>query len=434
MNCLIVSLESFQRGEIPEEVQQYIKSCDKEPFIILDESSKIKTNNPCKDSKKSKRTQAILKLNRIGERCILTGTFMSKSPVNAYDQMNFLCPNFFPESMYAFAERYEIRRNLSSVRGARITITQKDYETIRKRLMKYKDNPTALYGAMDGVHSFYGISREDCEHIMKNPEYTPFKNMDELWKRIGNTCIKVAREDLFDLPPKVYKTFNIELTKEQLKLYLQLQNQYCTDNITVDNGLKLYLRFQDVCNGYEPIDHGDTIDEQGRVKHNIELKPLSVNPKLDALEEIIDDIGSSQIVVWCSRTKLLYDAEKRIKELGYTTGIYDGKIEKKEREVYYEGFKNKQIQILFVNQASGAYGLDGLKEADYAVYLCNSYSVEQRQQSEDRVYRGEVKKNKYIIDLICKGTCEDKVTEALKQGKELLDMGVTDVELFKYFC
>ena len=433
MNCLIVSLESFQRGEIPEEVQQYIKSCDKEPFIILDESSKIKTNNPCKDSKKSKRTQAILKLNRIGERCILTGTFMSKSPVNAYDQMNFLCPNFFPESMYAFAERYEIRRNLPSVRGARITITQKDYETIRKRLMKYKDNPTALYGAMDGVHSFYGISREDCEHIMKNPEYTPFKNMDELWKRIGNTCIKVAREDLFDLPPKVYKTFNIELTKEQLKLYLQLQNQYCTDNITVDNGLKLYLRFQDVCNGYEPIDHGDTIDEQGRVKHNIELKPLSVNPKLDALEEIIDDIGSSQIVVWCSRTKLLYDAEKRIKELGYTTGIYDGKIEKKEREAYYEGFKNKQIHILFVNQASGAYGLDGLKEADYAVYLCNSYSVEQRQQSEDRVYRGEVKKNKYIIDLICKGTCEDKVTEALKQGKELLDMGVTDVELFKYF-
>ena len=433
MNCLIVSLESFQRGEIPEEVQQYIKSCDKEPFIILDESSKIKTNNPCKDSKKSKRTQAILKLNRIGERCILTGTFMSKSPVNAYDQMNFLCPNFFPESMYAFAERYEIRRNLPSVRGARITITQKDYETIRKRLMKYKDNPTALYGAMDGVHSFYGISREDCEHIMKNPEYTPFKNMDELWKRIGNTCIKVAREDLFDLPPKVYKTFNIELTKEQLKLYLQLQNQYCTDNITVDNGLKLYLRFQDVCNGYEPIDHGDTIDEQGRVKHNIELKPLSVNPKLDALEEIIDDIGSNQIVVWCSRTKLLYDAEKRIKELGYTTGIYDGKIEKKEREAYYERFKNKQIQILFVNQASGAYGLDGLKEADYAIYLCNSYSVEQRQQSEDRVYRGEVKKNKYIIDLICKGTCEDKVTEALKQGKELLDMGVTDVELFKYF-
>ena len=433
MKALIVSLESFQKGEIPEEVRKYILANNGNIFTILDESSKIKTNNPCKESKKSKRTQAILKLNKIGQRCILTGTFMSKSPVNAYDQMNFLCPSFFSESMYAFAEHYEIRRALPSVRGARITITQKDYETIRKRLVRYKDNPSALSGAMDSIHSFYGISKEDCIHILKNPEYSPHKNMEELWQRIGDTCMKVDRKTSTDLPPKVYKTYDITLTKEQMKLYLQLQNQYCTDNIVVDNGLKLYLRFQDVCNGYEPIDHGDTIDENGKVRHNIELKPLADNPKLDMLEEVIDDIGDKQVVVWCSRTKLLYDAEAHMKELGYTTAIYDGKIDKKLREEGYQSFSEGKTQLIFVNQASGAYGLDGLKEADYAVYLCNSYSVEQRAQSENRIYRGEITRSKYIIDLTCKGTCEDRVTEALKQGKELLDMGTTDVELFKYY-
>lgn len=433
MKALIVSLESFQKGEIPEEVRKYILANNGNIFTILDESSKIKTNNPCKESKKSKRTQAILKLNKIGQRCILTGTFMSKSPVNAYDQMNFLCPGFFSESMYAFAEHYEIRRALPSVRGARITITQKDYETIRKRLVRYKDNPSALSGAMDSIHSFYGISKEDCIHILKNPEYSPHKNMDELWQRIGDTCMKVDRKTSTDLPPKVYKTYDITLTKEQTKLYLQLQNQYCTDNIVVDNGLKLYLRFQDVCNGYEPIDHGDTIDENGKVRHNIELKPLADNPKLDMLEEVIDDIGDKQVVVWCSRTKLLYDAEAHMKELGYTTAIYDGKVDKKLREEGYQSFSEGKTQLIFVNQASGAYGLDGLKEADYAVYLCNSYSVEQRAQSENRIYRGEITRSKYIIDLTCKGTCEDRVTEALKQGKELLDMGTTDVELFKYY-
>ena len=433
MKALIVSLESFQKGEIPEEVRKYILANNGNIFTILDESSKIKTNNPCKESKKSKRTQAILKLNKIGQRCILTGTFMSKSPVNAYDQMNFLCPGFFSESMYAFAEHYEIRRSLPSVRGARITITQKDYETIRKRLVRYKDNPSDLSGAMDSIHSFYGISKEDCIHILKNPEYSPYKNMEELWQRIGDTCLKVDRKTSTDLPPKVYKTYDITLTKEQMKLYLQLQNQYCTDNIVVDNGLKLYLRFQDVCNGYEPIDHGDTIDENGKVKHNIELKPLADNPKLDMLEEVIDDIGDKQVVVWCSRTKLLYDAEAHMRELGYTTAIYDGKIDKKLREEGYQSFSEGKTQLIFVNQASGAYGLDGLKEADYAVYLCNSYSVEQRAQSENRIYRGEITRSKYIIDITCKGTCEDRVTEALKQGKELLDMGTTDVELFKYF-
>ena len=430
MKALIVSLESFQKGEIPEEVKQYILANHGDIFTILDESSKIKTNEPCKETKKSKRTQAILRLNKIGQRCILTGTFMSKSPVNAYDQMNFLCPDFFPESMYAFAEHYVIRRQLPSVRGARITLPQKDYETIYKRLIKAKQRPGALTGAMDSIYSFYGISRDDCAFIMEHPEYTPFKNIDELWNRIGDVCTKVDRKESKDLPPKIYKSYDIQLTKKQMDLYLQLQNLHCTDHITVDNGLKLYLRFQDICNGYEPIET-EEFTEDGH--HKVELIPLEENPKLDMLEEIVEDIGDKQIVVWCSRTRLLYDAEKRIRDKGYTTAIYDGKIGRNEREEGYASFAEGKTQIIFVNQASGGYGLDGLKEADYAIYLCNSYSVEQRLQSEGRTYRGNITRSKYFIDLSCKGTCEQRVTEALKRGQELVDSGTTDVELFKYY-
>lgn len=433
MKALIISLESFQKGEIPEEVKQYIMSTHGKLFTILDESSKIKTNEPCKESKKSKRTQAIMKLNKIGQRCILTGTFTSKSPVNAYDQMNFLCSGFFPESIYGFAERYTLRRNLPSVRGARITLPEKDYMSIRKRLMRVAKDNYALSGAMDSIHSFYGLSREDCLFIMAHEEYTPFKNITELWKRIGDVCLKVDRKSV-NLPvTKVYKTCNVQLTKEQLKLYLQLQNQYCTDHITVDNGLKLYLRFQDICNGYEPIDAGDTIDENGKIQHNIELVPLAENPKLDMLQEQIEEIGDAQAIIWCSRTKLLYDAEKRMRELDYTTAIYDGKIDKKLREEGYNSFAEGKTQLIFINQASGAYGLDGLKECDYAFFLCNSYSVEQRAQAEERNHRGNLTRTKHMTDITCKGTCEDRVVTALKQGKELLDTGVTDAEIFKYY-
>lgn len=427
MKALVVSLESFQKGEVPEEVKKYILSQHGKVFTILDESSKIKTNNPCKDSKKSKRTQAILRLNKIGHRCILTGTFMSKTPINAYDQMNFLKDGFFSESMYAFAERYELRRSLPSVRGARITLPEKDYAVIRARLMKHKDDKAFLHGVMDGIHSFYGISREDCEYIMKNASYSPFKNVDELWNRIGDTCIHLKKEDILDIPPKVYKTSKVELTKEQMKLYLQLQNQHCTDRLTVDNGLKLYLRFQDICNGYEPVET-EEVNENGQ--HKVELIPLKENPKLDMLEELVDEIGDNQIVIWCSRSRLLHDAKDRLVKLGYNCGVYDGKVKREDREKDYEDFRAKKIQILFVNQSSGAYGLDGLKEADYAIYLCNDYSVEKREQSEDRIYRGMVSRNKYIIDLTCEGTCEDRVTEALKQGKQLLDTGITDASLF----
>ena len=427
MRCLIVSLESFQRGEVPEEVKRYVLAHHGNIFTILDESSKIKTNEPCKESKKSKRTQAVMKLNRIGHRCILTGTFMSKSPVNAYDQMNFLKDGFFPEGMYAFAEHYVIRRALPSVRGARITITQKDYEAIYKRLYKCKDDPNVLCGAMDSVHSFYGISREDCAHILKHKEYTPFKNIDELWNRIGDTCVHPKKEDILDVPPKIYENYKLELTKEQRDLYLQLQNQHCTDHITVDNGLKLYLRFQDICNGYEPVET-DELDKNGNPK--VELVPLKENPKLDWLEEYVESLGNEQCLVWCARSRLLHDACSRMRDKGYTCGIYDGKVGTENRERDYEDFYNGKIQILFLNQASGGYGLDKLRNANYGIYLCNDASVEKRQQSEDREARGLYTELKYITDVSMEGTVEQRVTEALKQGKELVDSGITDASLF----
>lgn len=436
MKALIVSLESFQKGEIPYEVKKYIEDSGIEPFIILDESSKIKTNAPCKEEKKSKRTQAVLKLNKTGERCILTGTFMSKSPVNAYDQMNFLCPNFFNESMYAFAERYEIRRNLPSRRGARIPLTLKDYESIKYRMKRAhemdKKSKTASYtmATYDSIRSYYGIYKDDCDAIYNSENYTTFKNIDELWNRIGDTCIKVDRNEALDLPPLVYKTYGVDLTEAQKKLYLSLQNQHCTDNITVDNGLKLYLRFQDICNGYEPIETEEVVklDSNGNEVHKVELLPLKDNPKLDMLEEIMDDLGKEQVVVWCSRTGLLYDAKARLDALGYTTGVYDGK--NKNREADYQSFSKGETQVLLLNQASGAYGLDGLKECNYAIYLCNDYSVEHREQSIKRIYRGIVKESKYIIDITVKNTCEDRVVEALKQGRELLSTGETDSSIF----
>lgn len=432
MNAMIVSLESFQKGEVPQEVIHFVSSCylkGKEPFIVLDESSKIKTNNPCKETKKSKRTQAILQLNKLkADRCILTGTFMSKTPVNAYDQMNFLCPNFFSESMFAFAERYMIRRSLQSVRGARVIISPKDYSDIYKRLHKGDGSKEAYSSSVAGIYSYYGIGRDDCDWIYNHPEYTPFKNIDELWRRIGDVCLHPRKEDILKGVPKTYKTYNLELTAEQKKLYMSLQNIHCTDHITVDNGLKLYLRFQDVCNGYEPVEHIEYNENTDEEEHDVELVPLKVNPKLDLLEELVEEIGEEQVVIWCSRTKLLYDAKERLDKLGYTCGVYDGK--NKNREKDYDDFRYNKKQILFLNQSSGAYGLDRLKDCNYAIYLCNDYSVEKREQSEDRIHRGIVKEFKYIIDLTFNGTCEDRVVEALKQGKELLSTGITDASLF----
>ena len=423
MKALIVSLESFQKGEVPPEVQAYIASCGgKGPLILLDESSKIKTNEPCKETKKSKRTQAILRLSRTGERGILTGTLMSISPVNAYDQLNFMRDGFFPESMYAFAERYVVRRSLRSVRGARTTLGEDDWNAIRRRLARASWHEGQLRGTIESVCSFYGLSMDSIRHIIEHREYTPFKHLDELWSRIGTSCLRVERSSVLDTPPVVYRTVPVRLTAEQRKLYKELQEMHCTEDTVAGNPLELYIRFQDICNGYRPVD-----DEDGVTS----LEPLGESPKLDALSEEIEALGGAQAVVWCSRSALLYDAAERLRKEGVSVGIYDGKTGKKEREDYYGSFARGEIQVLLINQASGAYGFDRLGKADYEFYLSSSYSVEHRVQSERRIMRGEVRTTKFVTDIVCQGTCEDRVTGALRLGKELVGSGAVDPSVFR---
>ena len=435
---LIVSLEMFQKGQVPEIVKKYLDSCEKEPLIILDESSRIKTNTPVKDDTcKSQRTQSILKLNNIGERCILTGTFMSTSPMNAYDQVKFLQDDFFTEGMYEFSEKYEIKMNLQLKRkSVRALITPEVYRRVRNKLVACKSNVAKLVGAMDYAYRSYGISKDSCVAIIKSPEFTTRKNIDKLWKRLEGLIYRFTKDQVVDLPPKVYSEIKIQLSEEQKKLYLQLQNLHCTDNVVVgNNALTLYHRFQDICNGFEPIEElieVTEVEEDKEVPKNIVLKKLKENPKLNALLEVIEQIGNEQAVIWCSRSSLLYEIFNTLQTKGYKVGVYDGKVNRKQRDEYYNGFKNKNVQFLIANQASASYGLDGLKDANYAVYVCNSYSPELRAQSEDRIYRGEIKNSKFIIDITMEGTCEQKVMYALKEGKQLINSGAVDTKLFMY--
>ena len=435
---LIVSLEMFQKGQIPEIVKKYLDSCEKEPLIILDESSRIKTNTPVKDDTcKSQRTQAILNLNNIGERCILTGTFMSTSPMNAYDQVKFLQDDFFTEGMYEFSEKYEIKMNMHLKRKTvRALITPEVYRRVRNKLVACKNDVTKLAGAMDYAYRSYGISKDSCVAIIKSPEFTTRKSIDKLWKRLEGLIYRFTKDQVVDLPPKVYSEIKIQLSEEQKKLYLQLQNLHCTDNVVVgNNALTLYHRFQDICNGFEPVEESievTEVEEDKEVSKNIVLKKLKENPKLNALLEVIEQLGNEQAVIWCSRSSLLYEIFNTLQTKGYKVGVYDGKVNRKQRDEYYNGFKNKTVQFLIANQASASYGLDGLKDANYAVYVCNSYSSELRAQSEDRIYRGEIKNSKFIIDITMEGTCEQKVMHALKEGKELINSGAVDTKLFMY--
>ena len=101
---------------------------------------------------------------------------MTKNPVNIYDQVEFLYPNFFKEGMFAFAEHYTIRMTLESVRGQRILISEKVWKELHKRFHNayQKKGNEGLQAAYASAYNYSHISCEDCNLVFMSEEYKPF--------------------------------------------------------------------------------------------------------------------------------------------------------------------------------------------------------------------------------------------------------------------
>ena len=434
MKWLLASTESFQRGDIPDTVKSFIKA-NPHPFIILDESSKIKTNSACKEEKKSKRTQAIKKLNETGERCILTGTFMSVSPVNAYDQMEFLCKNFWGENMYSFENTYCIMIHLKIGRGIRTLITEDIWKVMHKRLAKAAaKSQKDLETTMQMYTNMYSISESRQKHILENEEYSPFINLDDLYKRIERCTMVVKKEDALDLPEKLNVEVRVEMPDSMKKLYKEILSSGTLGECAVPDGIAMYHRLQDVCNGYTPYQDGTTLDQKtGKEKPVIKLNRAAENPKLDTLVDYLDgiDVKRHKAIVWSNRKLLLHDAYDRLMAEGYRCCLYDGDTSDAEKEEIEDDFTKGKIDVFIGNQKSGGFGLDWLKAANYMIFVSNDRSPETRKQAEERFHRGNCgTEKKTVVDIVAEGSVDQRVASGLRRGLQLINSGSTDREVF----
>ena len=85
----------------------------------------------------------------------------------------------------------------------------------------------------------------------------------------------------------------------------------------------------------------------------------------------------------------------------------------------------EQIKYIVMQPRTGGYGLT-LTKASLVIYHDQDWSLEVRQQSEDRAHRIGQLKNVTYIDLIAHGTVDEKIREALMQKKNLADMVTGD--------
>ena len=336
-------------------------------LMVVDESTTIK--NP-----KAKRTKNILKLSKGAKyRRILTGSPVTKNPLDLYSQCEFLDPYLLDfHSYYAFRNRYAEMRT-AHFSGRSVQIVSK------------------------------------------------FRHLDELSESLKPFSYRVLKEDCLDLPDKIYMKRIITLTKKQEEVYEQMKREALAflngKKTTTVNALTQLMRLQQITCGHFVADDGTTQ----------EIDSNRLDELIDVLEEV-----EGKALIWCHWQKdVQIIKEALIKEYGPGSVVdYYGLTPQDQRQKNKDAFQNDSKVRFFVGTPqTGGYGLT-LTAANTVIYYSNGYDLEKRIQSEDRAHRIGQKKSVTYVDILAEDTVDEKIVKALRKkiniaskvmGEELRD-------------
>lgn len=352
LNFFLINVEALSHKSGVETLEKIIKPTKDKLMIIVDESTTIK-------NKSAKRTKNLLKLGLEAKyKRILTGSPVTKSPLDLYSQCAFLDKSLLGfTSFLAFRNRYAVMR-LIDMGGRSIEI----------------------------------------------PQY--YTNLDELELKLKSFSFRVKKEDCLDLPEKIYQRRNLQLGQKQQEVYNRLKKAAYVilrdSEVSFTNKLTEILRLHQVCNGFVKMD-------------NQEITVFDNCPKLKELLDIIEE-GEGKFIIWANyvqNIESIIDVLKKNYNSDSVVSIY-GAITPEQRQEAVRRFQEDDKCRFFVgNPSTGGYGLT-LTKASYVVYFSNSYNLEVRQQSEDRAHRIGQSKNVLYIDLVAEKTIDELIIASLK--------------------
>lgn len=240
------------------------------------------------------------------------------------------------------------------------------------------------------------------------------KKKSLLFERLKNSSITYKNTEVFDLPEKVCIKKYFTLSRQQRDFYKKALEGVieAKGDITLLDGI--FVKLRQITSGFIKF-----VSNEGEDVQII----FDENPKLDALLELLNEIGDEKLVVFNEYTltgDIICDKLKQQK-IGYER-LY-GKTENKY-ETMQKFLNEKNCRVYIVNSQSGAMSLN-LQKAHYQVYFESPVSPIIREQADCRLYRIGQKNRTFIYDFVMKGTIDERILGFIKEGKDIYK------ELFK---
>ena len=253
MTIFVMNVEAFSTVKGKQAGEWLGRAFGSRGMIAIDESTTIK--NP-----KAKRTKSLTKIaEAFNYKRLLTGSPITKSPLDIYSQAEFLQKNVLGyDSFYAFQGRYAVLQ--------------------RKKM---------------GAQAFNQI--------------VGFKNLDELTVKIDQFSYRVLKKDCLDLPEKIYTARYVPTTKEQKQMYESIRRHAMVlfedgEMTSAPAVITQLLRLQQILSGHLKTDDGEMI--------------YFPSKRMDALAEIMDE-HDGKAIIW---SRFRYDIQQIVEMLNKKFG------------------------------------------------------------------------------------------------------------------
>lgn len=227
---------------------------------------------------------------------------------------------------------------------------------------------------------------------------------ESILKQISDICISMKAEDYLQLPDVTYHEIPVELDSKSLKAYYELEREMVLqlpeddETISVTSAAALSNKLLQLANG--------ALYDEDRQVHEVH------NCKIEAFLELIESLQGKPALVFYNyqhdRARILKALEK--------SGLAVRELKTTQDE---DDWNAGKIQVLLTHPASSAYGLNLQQGGTHVVWFGLTWNYELYTQANKRLHRQGQKEKVIIHHLVCSGTRDTDVMQALQRKDDV---------------
>lgn len=216
---------------------------------------------------------------------------------------------------------------------------------------------------------------------------------------------------LTDLPPKLYRDAELDLTPEQWASYRLAEDEGIVqleglgEQITIQHVFQLVLRLKQICN-FDPA--------------------TGASSKLERLEADLEEVIASgqKAIIFSQWVQTLEQLRERLCRFGPLA--YHGKIPSKRRDAVIERFRDDpSCGLLLMSYGAGSVGLN-LQFCRYVFLFDRWWNPAVEDQAINRAHRIGVSGPVTVTRMLTLGTIEERINQVLERKRELFAALVPD--------